>query len=182
MTIKNASIRTFLPPSLTPLAASVLDDFDRIAWDINEAHERALDNIIDSLTADINANDFVVKPSPSMHVPATNLADTDDDEPAPDPDEDDRDIRSVTTSQAWLELEKHARNQVDTGRCRLRSGTVHARSSQYHPDKHALIKKKSHVDMQKNSCQHKSHHVNMQVISCQHAFFSEHACLEKNAC
>ncbi len=35
---------------------------------------------------------------------------------------------------------KRARNQVDTGR-RLRSGTVHARSSQvYHPDNHALIK------------------------------------------
>jgi hypothetical protein len=79
-----------------------------------------------------------------MHVPAPDLADTDDDEAAPDPgdtdDEDDRDTRAATTSQEWLELEKHARNQVDTGR-RLRSGTVHARSSHvYHPDNHALIK------------------------------------------
>jgi hypothetical protein len=71
---------------------TALDDFDRITWDINEAHERALDNIIDSLTADINSNDFVVKPSPSMHVPAQDLADTDDDESAPDPgDTDDED-------------------------------------------------------------------------------------------
>ena len=131
-----------IPPVATTTAA--LDDFDRITWDINEEHKRPLDNIIDSLTADINANDFVVKPSPSMHVPAPDLADTDDDEAAPDPgdtdDEDDRDTRAATTSQEWLELEKHARNQVDTGR-RLRSGTVHARSSHvYHPDNHALIK------------------------------------------
>jgi hypothetical protein len=130
-----------IPPDATTTA---LDDFDRITWDINEAHERALDNIIDSLTEDINANDFVVKSSPSMHVPAPNLADTDDDEAAPDPlvtdDEDDRDTRSATTSQEWPELKKHARNQVDTGR-RLQSGTVHARSSHvYHPDDHALIK------------------------------------------
>ena len=125
-------------------SASALDDFDRIVWDINEEHERALDNIVDSLTKDINANDFVASISPSMHVPAPDLADTDDDEAAPDPgdtdDEDDRDTRAATTSQEWLELEKHARNQVDTGR-RLRSGTVHARSSHvYHPDNHALIK------------------------------------------
>ena len=64
---------------------TALDDFDRITWDINEAHERALDNIIDSLTADINSNDFVVKTSPSMHVTAQDLADIDDDESAPDP-------------------------------------------------------------------------------------------------
>jgi hypothetical protein len=122
-------------------SASALDDFDRIVWDINEEHERAFDNIVDSLTKDINANDFVASISPCMHVP--DLADTDDDEAAPDPvdtdDEDDRDTRAATTSQEWLELEKHARKQVDTGR-RLRSGTVHARSSHVYPDNNALIK------------------------------------------
>ena len=93
-------------PPVMPLVATTtaaLNDFDRITWDINEAHQRALDNIIDSLTADINANDFVVKPSPSMHVPAPDLADTDDDEAAPDPGdmdgEDARDTRAATTSQ-----------------------------------------------------------------------------------
>ncbi len=77
-------------------------------WDISEEHERALDNIIDSLTKVITANDFVDSISPSMHVPAPDLADTDDDEAAPDPgdtdDEDDRDTRATTTSQEWLEL------------------------------------------------------------------------------
>ncbi len=91
-------------PVIPPVATTTaLDDFDRITWDINEEHKRALDNIIDSLTADINANDFVVKPSPSMHVPAPDLADTDDDEAAPDPGdtdgEDARDTRAATTSQ-----------------------------------------------------------------------------------
>jgi hypothetical protein len=60
-----------------------------------------------------------------MHVPAPDLADTDDDEAAPDPgdtdDEDDRDTRAATTSQEWLELEKHARNRTvaacDQGQC-----------------------------------------------------------------
>ena len=84
-------------------SASALDDFDRIVWDINEEHERALDNIVDSLTKDINANDFVASISPSMHVPAPDLADTDDDEAAPDPGdtdgEDARDTRAATTSQ-----------------------------------------------------------------------------------
>jgi hypothetical protein len=43
-----------------------------------------------------------------MHVPAPDLADTDDDEAAPDPgdtdNEDARDTRAATTSQEWLEL------------------------------------------------------------------------------
>jgi hypothetical protein len=125
-------IASAVSPVIPPVAA--LDDFDRITWDINETHERALDNIIDSLTADINTNDFVVKPSPSMHVPAPDLADTDDDEAATDPgdtdDEDARDTRAATTSQEWLELERSARNQVDTGR-RLRSGTVRSTQRQH---------------------------------------------------
>jgi hypothetical protein len=96
-----------------------------------DEHARALDQIIDSLTTDINADEIVVEPSPSMHVPAPDLVDTDDDKP----DVHDRDTRAATTSQEWLE---RPRNQVDTGR---RSGTVHARSSHvHHPDNYALIK------------------------------------------
>ena len=57
-----------------------------------------------------------------MHVPAPDLADTDDDEAAPDPgDMDGEDARAATTSQEWLELEKHARNRTvaacDQGQC-----------------------------------------------------------------
>jgi hypothetical protein len=77
-----------------------LDDFDQITWDIDEEHARALDQIIDSLTTDINADEIVVEPSPPMHVPAPDLVDTDDDKP----DEHDRDTRAATTSQEWLEL------------------------------------------------------------------------------
>ena len=93
---KDLQIASPVSPVIPPVATTTADDFDRITWDINEAHEQALDNIIDSLTPDINANDFVVKPSPSMHVPAPDLEDTDDDEAAPDPgDTDGEDARDT---------------------------------------------------------------------------------------
>ena len=105
-----------------------LHGFDAIVWKIEQEYAANMDGIIDMHASSLDPNLAIRSHNTEhLHIPEPDVLEeesSDDDDPAPA-------TTKPTASEQFAEIEARAQAQDDTGR-RLRSGTVHARSTHHY--------------------------------------------------